>query len=50
MLVLDIPGPATKEKTKRVENVLPASPGFKDLLTRVLETLLTIAKRFPGIH
>ena len=39
-----------KEKIKRVQNVQHAHPGSKDLSTQVLKILLTIAKRFPGIH
>ena len=50
MLVLEIPGPATKEKKKRAENVPPARLDSKDLSTRVTEILLNIAQRFPGIN
>ena len=50
MLVLDIPGPVTKGKKKPVESVQLVRRDFKALLTRVSETLLSIAKRFPGIH
>ena len=50
MLILDIPGHAMKDKKKRVESVPPARPDSKDLSTRVTEILLTIAKRYPGIH
>ena len=50
MLVLDIPGPATKGKKKPVGSVQLVRRDLKALLTRVSKTLLNIAKRFPGIH
>ena len=50
MLILEIPGPVTKEKSKHAANVPRVRLDFKDLLTQAFKTLLNIAERFRGTN